>query len=86
MKNIRPFGAICIVHPGGRPASRLFVACELSLVVDVSSLELCLDWPVPVVAAALAARAAADAVGNDDVPLSAASTSSFWHCFSCEYK
>lgn len=44
MKNIRPFGAICIVQPFGSPASKLFV-CELS-VVDASSLELCRDCDV----------------------------------------
>lgn len=65
MKNMRPFGAICIVQPLGSPASKLFVVCELSL-VDVSSLELCLDWPV-----AVFGRAAVV-----DEPLSAASVSS----------
>lgn len=44
MKNIRPFGATCIVQPVGSPASKLFV-CELS-VVDASSLELCRDCDV----------------------------------------
>lgn len=68
MKNMRPFGAICIVQPLGRPASKLFVICELSLFV-VSSLELCLDW-----AAAVFEWAAVFAE-----PLSAASISS---CFA----
>lgn len=45
MKNMRPFGATCIVQPAGSPASKLFATFELSL-VDVSSLEPCLVWLV----------------------------------------
>lgn len=70
MKNIRPFGATCIVQPLGSPASILFAVCELSL-VDVSSLELCLDWPV--VVDAFVERAVVFAE-----PLSAVSTSSIF--------
>lgn len=62
---MRPFGATCIVQPAGSPASKLFVGCELSL-VDVSSLELCLDWPVAVFGRAIVV----------DDPLSAVSISS----------
>lgn len=67
MKNMRPFGATCIVQPVGSPASKLFVVCELSL-ADVSSLELCLDWPVDEFERAVVLF---------DEPLSAVSTSSF---------